>query len=186
MSRRPARQDGVDYLLRAAHHVKHECKRDDVLFVLIGTGDAWNELQRLHVELDLGDQVRFTGRIPDAPMVQYLAAADVCASPDPHNPLNNVSTMTKLMEFMAMGKPIVSFDLEEARYSAADASVYVSNNDTRAFGQAILDLLEDPERRRSMGDAGLRRIRNDIGWERSTEHLLDAYRCALAGQLVRR
>ncbi len=176
-----ARQDGVDYLLRAAHHVVHTRGRDDVLFVLIGTGDAWEELQRLHAELCLGDRVRFTGRIPDEPMVQYLAAADVCASPDPYNPLNDVSTMTKLMEFMAMGKPIVSFDLKEARFSAGDAAVYVPDNDSAAFGDAILGLLEDPTRRRAMGESGLRRIREEIGWEHSAEHLLEAYRCALHG-----
>jgi len=176
-----AHQDGVDYLLRAAHHVVHERQREDVLFVLIGTGDAWDELQELHAELELGDRVRFTGRIPDEPMLQYLAAADVCASPDPYNPLNDVSTMTKLMEFMAMGKPIVSFDLKEARYSAGNAAVYVGHNDSLAFGDAILDLLDDAGRRRAMGESGLRRIREEIGWERSTEHLLAAYRCALRG-----
>jgi glycosyltransferase involved in cell wall biosynthesis len=176
-----AQQDGVDYLLRAASHVVHERQRHDVLFVLIGTGDAWDELQRLHAKLDLGGNVRFTGRIPDDPMLRYLAAADVCASPDPHNPLNNVSTMTKLMEFMAMGKPIVSFDLKEARHSAGDAAVYVANNDTTAFGQAILELLADPPRRRRMGEAGLRRVRDEIGWERSAQHLLEAYDCALNG-----
>jgi len=176
-----ARQDGVDYLLRAAHHVMHEKRRDDVLFVLIGTGDAWDELQHLHRELELGEQVRFTGRIPDEPMVNYLAAADVCASPDPYNPLNDVSTMTKLMEFMAMGKPIVSFELREARYSARDAAVYVADNDAKAFGQAILDLLANPEQRRRMGESGLRRIRDEIGWERSAEQLLATYRYVLNG-----
>ena len=170
-----AHQDGVDYLLRAAHHVVHERGRKDVLFVLIGTGDAWDELQRLHAELRLEPQVIFTGRIPDEPMLAYLANADVCASPDPFNPLNDVSTMTKVMEFMAVGKPIVSFDLKEARFSAQGAAVYVANNDARAFGQAIVELLDDPERRRHMGAAGLERICTEIGWERSEANLLAAY-----------
>jgi glycosyltransferase involved in cell wall biosynthesis len=112
-------------------------------------------------------------------MLAYLAAADVCASPDPYNPLNDVSTMTKVMEFMAMGKPMVSFELQEARESAREAAVYVPDNDPQAFGQAIVDLLEDPERRRRMGEAGLRRIREEIGWERSEERLLAAYDRAL-------
>jgi len=170
-----AHQDGVDYLLRAAHHVVHELHRQDVLFVLIGTGDAWEDLQKLHAELGLADHVHFTGRIPDEPMLAYLATADVCASPDPFNPLNDVSTMTKVMEFMAMGKPIVSFDLKEARYSAQDAAVYVDGNDPRGFGSAIVELLDDPERRRSMGDAGLRRLQGEIGWEPSEAQLLAAY-----------
>ncbi len=174
-----ARQDGVDLLLQAAHHVVHELHRDDVLFVLIGTGDAWEELRRLHAELRLGEHVVLTGRIPDEPMLAYLAASDICASPDPCNPLNDVSTMTKVMEFMAMGKPIVSFALREARYSAGDAAVYVADNDVPAFGRAIVELLEAPERRARMGQAGLQRIRTEIGWERSEAELLAAYRQAL-------
>ncbi|UCE01857.1 MAG: glycosyltransferase family 4 protein [Candidatus Latescibacterota bacterium] len=170
-----AQQDGVDYLLRAAHHVVHAMGRSDVLFILIGTGDAWDDLQRLHAELQLERHVVFTGRIPDEPMLAYLASADLCASPDPCNPLNDVSTMTKLMEFMAMGKAIVSFDLKEARYSAGEAAVYVADNDTQAFGRAIVELLDDPERRRLMGDLGLRRIRDEIGWEKSEEQLCAAY-----------
>ncbi|HZL85414.1 MAG TPA: glycosyltransferase family 4 protein [Candidatus Krumholzibacteria bacterium] len=171
-----ARQDGVDLLLRAAHHVVHELGRRDVLFVLVGTGDAWDELRRLHAELDLGNQVVMTGRIPDQPMLEILATAEVCASPDPFNPLNDVSTMTKVMEFMALGKPMVSFDLKEARFSAGDAAVYVPNNDPHAFGRALVELLDDPERRERMGQAGLRRIRDEIGWERSEAQLLAAYR----------
>jgi len=174
-----ARQDGVDLLLRAAHHVVHELGRNDVLFVLVGTGDAWEELQRLHAELELEPHVLMTGRIPDEPMLDVLATADVCASPDPCNPLNDVSTMTKVMEFMAMGKPLVSFALREARVSAGDAAVYVPGDDVRAFGRAVVELLDDPERRARMGEAGLRRIRDEIGWERSEEQLLAAYRRVL-------
>jgi glycosyltransferase involved in cell wall biosynthesis len=175
-----AHQDGVDYLLRAAHHVVRGLGRDDVLFVLIGTGPAWGDLQRLHAELGLGDNVRFTGRIPDAPMLRILATADVCASPDPCNPLNDISTMTKLMEFMAMGKASVSFELAEARYSAQDAAVYIPNNDWRAFGDAIVALLEDPERRARMGESGRQRIRGELSWSRSESNLRAAYDRVLA------
>jgi glycosyltransferase involved in cell wall biosynthesis len=174
-----APQDGVDYLLRAAHHVVYGIGRRDVLFVLVGTGSAWDDLQKLHAELELEPYVRFTGRIPDEPMLQVLAAADVCASPDPLSPLNDVSTMNKLMEFMAMGKPSVSFDLKEGRYSARDAAIYVPGNDWRAFGAAIVELLDDPQRRARMGAIGLHRIRNEISWARSEENLRAAYERAL-------
>lgn len=177
-----APQDGVDYLLRAAHHVVYGMNRRDVLFVLVGTGPAWDELQELRQTLELENWVRFTGRIPDEPMLQILAAADVCASPDPHNALNDVSTMQKLMEFMAMGKPSVSFELKEARYSAQDAAVYVPNNDWRGFGEAIVALLDDPERRTRMGQAGMRRIREDISWAHSEQNLRAAYERAIGLQ----
>jgi glycosyltransferase involved in cell wall biosynthesis len=179
-----AAQDGVDYLLRAARHIVFDLGRRDILFALIGTGPAWQELQSLWVELELQPWVRFTGRIPDEPMLRYLATADVCASPDPHNPLNDVSTMQKLMEFMAMRKPSVSFELKEARYSAQDAAVYVPDNDWRAFGQAIVDLLDDPARRDRMGEAGLQRIRTELSWARSEERLLAAYARVLHASLA--
>ena len=172
-------QDGVDYLLRAAHHVVYGRGRRDVLFILVGTGPAWDHLQKLHAELELQSNVRFTGRIPDEPMIRVLASADLCASPDPLNPLNDVSTMTKLMEFMAMGKASVSFELKEARYSAQDAAIYVPGNDWRAFGDAIIELLGDPERRARMGEAGLQRIRTELSWARSEANLRAAYMRAL-------
>jgi glycosyltransferase involved in cell wall biosynthesis len=177
-----AAQDGVDYLLRAAHHVVHELGRTDIRFVLVGTGPAWDDLQKLHAELGLEPYVRFTGRIPDEPMLRVLSSADLCASPDPYNPLNDVSTMTKLMEFMALGKASVSFELKEARYSAQDASVYVPDNDWRRFGDAIVELLDDPERRARMAEAGLRRIRGELSWARSEENLRAAYDRALGLQ----
>jgi glycosyltransferase involved in cell wall biosynthesis len=173
-------QDGVDYLLRAAHHVVHQLARTDVFFAIVGTGEVWDDLQRLHGELGLDGHVRFTGRIPDEPMLDYLATADVGAAPDPSNPLNDISTMQKTLEFMAMGLPVVSFDLKESRYSAQDAAVYVSDNDAAAFGDAIVALVDDPERRRRMRAAGLHRIGNELSWERSEDALLAAYRTALA------
>jgi glycosyltransferase involved in cell wall biosynthesis len=168
-------QDGVDYLLRAAHHILHTKKRRDVLFVIVGSGDAVPELKRLHQELGLGEDVIFTGRIPDDPMLDYLSTADVCAAPDPKSPLNDISTMQKTMEYMAMGKAQVVFDLKEARYSAGEAAVFIEDNDPVRFGEAILDLLADPDRRRRLGALGQERIRGELSWERSRERLRAAY-----------
>jgi glycosyltransferase involved in cell wall biosynthesis len=179
-----APQDGVDYLLRAAHHLVYGLGRRDVLFVLMGTGPAWNDLQKMWTDLELQPWVRFTGRIPDEPMLRYLASADVCASPDPLNPLNDVSTMTKLMEFMAMRKPSVSFELKEARFSAGDSAVYVPSNDWKAFARAIAELLDDPARRERMGEAGLQRIRSDLSWANSETQLLAAYARTLGPRLA--
>jgi glycosyltransferase involved in cell wall biosynthesis len=150
----------------------------------MGTGPAWNDLQKMWADLELQPWVRFTGRIPDEPMLRYLAAADVCASPDPLNPLNDVSTMTKLMEFMAMRKPSVSFELKEARFSAGDSAVYVPSNDWKAFARAISELLDDPARRERMGEAGLQRIRSELSWSHSETQLLAAYARTLGPQLA--
>jgi glycosyltransferase involved in cell wall biosynthesis len=128
--------------------------------------------------LGLSDQVQFTGRIPDADLVRYLSTADVCLSPDPRNPLNDVSTMNKVLEYMAMGRPIVSFDLKEARVSAGDAAVYAPANDEAGFAELIALLLDDPEERARMGKIGQERISGPLSWRNSQASLLAAYAAA--------
>jgi glycosyltransferase involved in cell wall biosynthesis len=165
-------QDGVDHALRALATLA--ALRDDWRALFIGSGDVFSEMKSLSRELGLAEVVEFTGRIPDEDVVRILSSADVCLSPDPKNPLNDVSTMNKVLEYMAMGKPIVSYELVEARVSAGDAAIYVSPNDTEAFARGISDLLDDPARRRVMGEAGRLRI-GDLSWAKSEPHLLAAY-----------
>ena len=124
-------QDGVDIVLRAAGIVVHELGRADIAFTLIGKGDSFDELVALRDELDLGGHVEFTGRAPDELVRQVMSTADVGLSPDPKNPLNDVSTMNKTMEYMAFELPVLAFDLRETRVSAAEAGVYVTPNDVR-------------------------------------------------------
>ena len=116
-----------------------------------------------------------TGRVPDATVASALSTADVGLSPDPRNPLNDVSTMNKVVEYMAMGAPIVSFDLTEARVSAGDAAVYVPANDEGAFAQAIDVLLNDPDRRHRMGESGRNRVEQELSWEMSRRALVGFY-----------
>ncbi|CAM5455303.1 Glycosyltransferase WbuB OS=Streptomyces antimycoticus OX=68175 GN=SSPO_079700 PE=4 SV=1 [Streptomyces antimycoticus] len=130
-------QDGVDYALRALAKLRDELGRTDWHAVFVGAGDAFDAMVDLSRQLGLCEQVRFTGRVPDADLVRYLSTADVCLSPDPRNPLNDVSTMNKVLEYMAMGRPIVSFDLKEARVSAGDAAVYAPANDEAQFAGLI-------------------------------------------------
>ncbi|MFB7758181.1 glycosyltransferase, partial [Streptomyces sp. NPDC056121] len=113
-----------------------------------------------------------------ADLVRYLSTADVCLSPDPRNPLNDVSTMNKVLEYMAMSRPIVSFDLREARVSAGDAAVYAPANDEAAFAELIALLLDDPERRARMGKIGQERISGQLSWQNSQASLLAAYAAA--------
>jgi glycosyltransferase involved in cell wall biosynthesis len=119
--------------------------------------------------------VRFTGFIPDDEMMRYLSTADIGLDPNPSNPLNDVSTWIKVMEYMALGKPIVSFDLKETRTSAAAAAVYVPPNDELAFARAVCDLMDDPARRATMGEIGRRRIREELSWTITSRTLLKAY-----------
>ncbi|MET9497908.1 glycosyltransferase family 4 protein [Streptomyces sp. NPDC006552] len=176
-------QDGVDYALRALAELRDGIGRDDWHAVFVGSGDAHDAMVELAGRLGLAGQVEFTGRIPDADLVRYLSTADVCLSPDPRNPLNDVSTMNKVLEYMAMGRPIVSFDLREARVSAGDAAVYAPANDEAAFAGLIAQLLDDPAKRAEMGKIGQERIGGQLSWRNSQESLLAAYTAACRGRV---
>lgn len=168
-------QDGVDYALRALAHLREELGRTDVFTIFMGAGDAFDDLVALAEELGLDDVVEFTGRVPDEFVQTCLSTADICLSPDPRNPLNDVSTMNKVVEYMAMSKPLVSFDLVEARVSAGEAAVYVPDNDERAFAVALAELLDDPVRRKHMGELGRERVERELSWDTSRKNLLACY-----------
>jgi glycosyltransferase involved in cell wall biosynthesis len=168
-------QDGVEYIIRAVDELVNRRQYRDLIVYLIGDGDDRPRLREIADELNLADHIVFTGRIPDEPAMEILSTADVCLSPDPKNPLNDVSTMTKIMEYMSLGKPIVSFDLKEARYSAGESAIYVNNNDAVAFADGILKLLSDPEEASKMGEVGVARVDAALSWQKQSMNLLKAY-----------
>lgn len=170
-----APQDGVDYFIRAIAVIVNQYKRKDILFTLIGSGDSIEDLKRLKHSLGLDGAVIFTGRISDEELAGYLSASDVCAAPDPKNGLNDKSTMNKILEYMAMAKPVVSFDLKEARYSAGGAALYARPNDIQDFADKIIKLLEDPGKRKMMGDIGYERLKGELSWEYNKKRLMDVY-----------
>jgi glycosyltransferase involved in cell wall biosynthesis len=172
-------QDGVDYALRSLAKLREEHGRTDWHAVFVGGGDTFDAMVALSRELGLGDCVEFTGRIPDEDLMRYLSTADVCLSPDPLNPLNDVSTMNKVMEYMAMSRPIVSFELREARVSAGEAALYAPANDESEFAKLIVRLLDDPDERRRMGEIGRERVAGPLSWEHSKTALLAAYEAAV-------
>lgn len=170
-----APQDGVDYLLRAVHQLVYELKREDVYCVIIGKGSALEELKQQAQELKLEHHVWFTGFIPEADKLRYLSTVDICLDPDPSNPFNDRCTMIKMMEYMAMGKPIVAFDLPEHRVSADDAALYARPNDELDFARQIARLADHPELREQMGRRGLERIEQQLEWKHQAQKLLALY-----------
>jgi len=173
-------QDGVDHLLRALVHLRHALGRTDFYCVLIGDGDSRAQLMTDAADLGIADHVLFTGFIPDDDMVRYLSTADICLDPNPSSPLNDVSTWIKVMEYMALRKPVISFDLKETRFSAGPAALYVTPNDEGKFAEAIAALMDDPEKRRQMGECGRARVETEFGWHMTSRNLLQAYQYLLA------
>ncbi len=169
------RQEGIDLLLRAVQHVVRDRGREDIQFVLVGGGTELAAMRELAATLGVADYVTFTGRVPDGELLEALNSADVCVNPDVANAMNDKSTMNKVMEYMALGKPLVQFDLTEGRYSARDASLYARANDWADLGDKLLALIDDPERRRAMGEFGRRRVVEELAWEHEGPKLLAAY-----------
>ena len=172
-------QDGVDIVVRAADIVVNQLQREDIAFTLIGSGDCFNELVALRDELGLAGHVEFTGRAPDELVTQVLSTADIGLSPDPKNPLNDLSTMNKSMEYMSFELPVVAFDLRETRISVADAGVYATPNDVREYAQAIVELIDDESKRTLLGKLGRTRVEQELAWNHQREAYLGVYRRVL-------
>ena len=168
-------QDGLDHLLTAMAYLAHDLKRIDFHCLLIGSGDSLDALREQATALGVDDCVEFTGFIPEDDLLRYLSSADICLDPNPSSPLNDVSTWIKVMEYMALAKPVVSFDLKETRFSAGNAAVYVTPNDEAAFALAVATLMDDPERRSEMGQYGVARVKSELGWHVTSQNLLRAY-----------
>jgi glycosyltransferase involved in cell wall biosynthesis len=173
------RQEGLDLLLEAIAYLRNQLERDDTQFVLVGDGTELPRLRVLARELGVEDCVTFTGRIPDEQLWEVLSTADVCVNPDRANEMNDKSTMNKVLEYMALAKPVVQFDLTEGRYSAGAASLYARPDDSHDFALRICELLDDPARRQAMGAFGRSRVEFQLAWHHQIPRLLAAHALAL-------
>jgi glycosyltransferase involved in cell wall biosynthesis len=168
-------QEGLDILVEVAQRFKTS-GRSDVHFTCVGGGPGLPKLRQLTCEKNLDDMITFTGRISDAELLEILSTADVCVNPDKPCPMNSMSTMIKIMEYMALGKPIVQFEGTEGRFSAQEASLYSDGEDRVAdFAKKIMWLLDHPEERARMGEFGRNRIEKELAWQYSVRNLIAAY-----------
>lgn len=177
------KQEGIPYLLEAARYIREELKRDDICYGIVGGGTSLQELKTLSASMGLDDIVTFTGRAPDDVMLDYLNTADICVNPDEYNPMNDKSTMNKVLEYMALGKPIVQFDLTEGRFSAGEASLYAKPNDSVDLAKKIVSLLDDEEKRKRMSAFGRKRVVEELSWEHTSKALLEGYRAFFEGEI---
>lgn len=170
-------QEGLDLLLESAKYIVS--KRQDVQFGIVGGGTEIENLKKLTQEMQLTEYVDYYGRVDDEMMVDVLNTADVCVNPDRPTEMNNLSTMNKIMEYMALKKPIVQYDLKEGKFSAQKASLYADNTNTTDFAEKIMWLLDNPDVRKEMGDFGYNRVINELSWEYESVKLIDFYKKVL-------
>lgn len=167
-------QEGLDLLLESAKHIIS--KRNDVQFAIIGGGTSLEKIQQQAKDMSLEDYVDFYGRVDDITLVDILNTADICVNPDRPTEMNNLSTMNKIMEYMALKKPIVQFDLKEGRLSALEASLYANNTSTTDFAEKIIWLLDRPDERTKMADFGYNRVVNQLSWNHESKNLINFYK----------
>ena len=173
-------QEGLDILVEVAAQIRG-LGRADVHFTCVGGGPGLPALRQMVKDKKLEDMFNFTGRISDQELLEVLSTADVCVNPDRPCEMNDISTMIKIAEYMALGKPIVQFNLKEGRFTAGEASLYCDNdNQVNDFAAKILWLLERPEERQRMGEIGRRRVEQQLAWKYSVENLLTAYERAFS------
>jgi glycosyltransferase involved in cell wall biosynthesis len=175
-------QEGMDLLLESMRYIVHDLKRDDIQLTIAGSGPSLDELIELSRTLKVSDHVTFLGRVSNAELFELLSTADVCVNPDRVTPMNDLSTMNKIMEYMAFSKPIVQFDVREGRYSAQDASLYAKANDTVSFAEKIIELLANADQRAEMGRFGRKRVEETLAWRTQVPNLIAAYEKALEGK----
>ena len=164
-------QEGIDLLLQSLKIIIS--KRQDIQLAIVGGGTHVEELQKLCTQLELNDFVDFYGRVSDEVLVGVLNTADVCVNPDKPTEMNNLSTMNKIMEYMALKKPMVQFDLKEGRFSAMDASLYAK--DINDFAEKIVLLINDAGLRNKMGNYGYNRVIQELSWDHESEKLVKFY-----------
>ncbi len=174
------RQDGVRLLIESIEYLVKERRREDTLFVLIGSGTELPSLKTLTTQLGVDDFVEFTGLLPHDQVGPYLATADVCVAPDPLNALNNKSTMIKTLEYMAYSRPVVLYELEEGRRTAGEGALYARPNDPKDFAIQIDKLLDSEQLRRKLGELNRKRTEEELNWKVQSSKLVAAYASVLA------
>lgn len=166
----------LDVLLRAVRYIVYEKKIKGIKFMIIGTGPFWKEMREMAKQMTILEYVTFTGHIPYEKLYEILATADVCVNPEFKNDFTDKSTMVKIMDYMTFGKPIVQFNVTEGRVTAGDASIYVKENDEVEFAEAIINLLNNPNKRKKMGQIGQTKIFEELNWDKQRVNLKKAYR----------
>lgn len=174
--------EGVQHLIEAARHIVHDLKRTDIHFALVGSGPLLADFKNLASEKQLNDHVTFLGHVSEQLLLDMLNTADICVNPHEVNPANDASTVIQVVEYMALGKPVVQFELTEGIFSAGGASLYAKPNDAHDFAAKIMELIDDPHKCAALGALGRARVERALLWDHEVPRLLAAYDAVFASK----
>ena len=171
-------QEGIDILLQAVKLLITKFDRVGLQLDLIGDGPERRHLESLSSELGLAQNVTFHGRVSDGELQKIVLEADVAVNPDRPSKMNDLSSMNKIVEYMALGRPIVQFACVEGEKTALEASVNVRGSDPDSLAQELSDLLLNETQRHHMSSYGLKRFKEILAWDHQESILIAAYRSA--------
>lgn len=166
-------QEGLDLLIQSIRIIKE--KRSDIHYGIVGGGTHLAFIKQYAKENGVDDLIDFYGRVDDKTMLEVLSTCDICVNPDVPSEMNNLSTMNKIMEYMALKKPIVQYELKEGKYSAREASLYAKNTEVADFAAKIIELLDDEGKRNKMGEFGYHRLHDQLSWQKQKLVLVNLY-----------
>lgn len=169
-------QDHLENLLEAARIIHFDLERDDIGFIMIGSGDSYRSLLDMRDNLGLHDVVRMPGTLPWNEVLASLSAVDICVQPDLPSSFNVHLTMNKLMEYMALGKPTIAYDMHETRVTGGDATIFLDGDTAMPLANAIVELADNPNERMRLGEKAKNRVHSMLAWEKQREALACIYK----------
>lgn len=174
------KQDSLEKLVNSVEYMVKERNFDNFRVLIIGDGTNRPDIQNHTIQKELQDYFIFHGyEYNRKQLFSLLSNVDICVEPRKESEISRKSTSTKIMEYMALGKPIIQYNSIEGKFSAGRASLYIKNNDEKAFGDAMIELLKDKKRREEMGEYGKKRVEESLQWSIQEQELLNIYKAIL-------
>lgn len=163
---------GQQYVIRALRALIDQGYQ--VRYVIVGDGDKRAAMEQLVASLDLQQHVQFVGQVPHDKVWPYFADCDIFVLPSWPEAFGVV-----YIEALGMGKPVIGCEgvggPEDLR-RFGDCVELVPRHDVPSLTRAIKRLIDDPKRRRAMGDVGRRIVQERFTWERTALDTVALYR----------
>ena len=165
-----AEYQGIFLLLQAARFLVAEHARADLHFLIMGY-PAEEHYRHQAAQMGLADHTTFTGRVPYPHAPRYLALGDVAVSPK----ISDTEGSGKLLNYMAMGLPIVAFDTPVSREFLGELGVYAETGSAEALAAAIAWVVDHPAEAQAQAQALRARAQRDYSWDDAGQRIVRVY-----------